>query len=615
MSYPNTLNYERKAPRTKQMVIGLIVLALGAYWATQAFRKGSFTANPTGVSFITGTRPTDGEKDVLPNTFIEARLNPGQAIDPETVDLTTVKLYRTKDKRDVPAQVNTSAAGDVLTLTPLDMLDPNTQYTFEVKGVKDVTATDLIPFNMSFTTSGGAPATTYPVGFEKLDLPTDHEYYTGLTIGPDHQLYACTADGKIVRRRILPDGTLAGEPQVITSVQAANHGPRLITGITFDPKSTKDNLKLWVSHGQLAMSPKGELVGATEWTGKISTLRGPDLSDYRDVVINLPRSWRDHLNNQLAFGPDGCVYWSQGSHTAMGAPTDKWNMERVERMLSAAVLRLDPRTLPANEPLDVKTPDGGGTYDPFAKDAPLTLFATGIRLGYEMLWHSNGRLYTAVNGSAEGGRTPGTPFNRENSIRRIDSQRGPYDGGDVLPMNVTATQPDLLVRLEQGAYYGHPNPIRGEYVLFGGNPTRGIDPYEVTNYPVGTRHDRNWRTPLYSFGTGVSPNGMIEFKSNAKFFNGALDGKLLVTRFSGGRDIIVLALDDNGNVTESVTGIAGLNSFTQPLDLVQDPETGCIYVAEYKGERLSMLRPISDESKLADLQQHIFRQQIRASAD
>jgi glucose/arabinose dehydrogenase len=323
------------------------------------------------------------------------------------------------------------------------------------------------------------------------------------------------------------------------------------------------------------------------------------------------------LNNQPAFGPDGCLYWSQGSHTAMGAPTDKWNMSRVERTLSAAVLKLDPRKLDITRaPLDVKTRDGGGAYDPFAPNAPLTFYATGVRLGYEMLWHSNGHLYSAVNGSAEGGRVPGTPANRNANIRRIDqATRGPYDGGDIMPLAITATQPDLLMRFEAGGYYGHPNPIRGEYVLFGGNPTKGVDPFEVTNYPVGTKPDRNWRKPAYSFGTGVSPNGMIEFQSHGKLFGGALDGKILVTRFSGGRDIIVLALDEPGNVTESVTGIHGLDAFTQPLDIAQDPHTGCLYVADYQGQRLSLLRPITDESRLATMQQHIFRQQVRASLD
>src|SRR5687767_8772572 len=172
--YSNTLSYERKRPRTKQLVIGLIVLAIGAYWVIQAFRRGSFTANPSGVAFIASARPADGEKNVLPNTHIEARLNPGQAIDPGTVDLSTVKLLRASDKELVPAAVNVSAAGDVITLTPIAMLEANTQYTFEIRGVKDLTETDLIPFNMTFTTSAGAPATTYPIGFEKVDLPSEH---------------------------------------------------------------------------------------------------------------------------------------------------------------------------------------------------------------------------------------------------------------------------------------------------------------------------------------------------------------------------------------------------------------------------------------------------------
>src|SRR5687767_4659482 len=123
--YPNTLSYERKTPRTKQLVIGLILLAMGAYWTIQAFRRGNFTANPSGVSYITNTRPADGERNVLPNALhIEARLNPGQALNPETVDTTTVKLYRADDQKPVPAQVNTSTAGDVITLTPLGMLEP-----------------------------------------------------------------------------------------------------------------------------------------------------------------------------------------------------------------------------------------------------------------------------------------------------------------------------------------------------------------------------------------------------------------------------------------------------------------------------------------------------------
>jgi glucose/arabinose dehydrogenase len=594
--------------RAKHAVVAALVLLGAAAWIFQSLRRGSFQADPSGITMVTNTRPADGESGVLPNSFISAYLNNGHAIDPNprTLNTQTVRLYRTRDGAAVPAQVTTSAAGDDIVLKPIEMLETGTQYTFEIKGVKDRAGAALLPFAMSFSTSSEGAAAQYPAAFEKVELPGDQEHYTGLTIGPDHRLYAGTADGKIIRRAINADGTL-GESRVIPSVQAANKGPRVITGIVFDPHSTPEKPILWISHGQFLLNERGEFSGEgySEWTGKISTLSGPELSEYRDVVIGLPRSWRDHLNNQPDFGPDGCLYWSQGSHTAMGAPDKKWGGSRVERLLSAAVLRLDPSKVSGT--LDAKTPDGGGSYDPFAPDAPLTIYASGVRVGYDMLWHSNGQLYTAINGSAQGGNTPGSPTDHQYP-RRVDSGL-PFAGPDVPPIaDVTRTQPDLLLKLEKGGYYGHPNPSRGEYVLNGGNPTAGKDPFEVTKYPVGTLPDRNWRKPAFDFGASVSPNGMIEYRGR-----GELNGKILITRLNG-NDIIVLALDRNGDVAETITGIAGLTNFKEPLDLTEDATSGCIYVAEYFGEKLSLLRPITDAARMAEVQHPVFRQQVRASA-
>ena len=55
------------------------------------------------------------------------------------------------------------------------------------------------------------------------------------------------------------------------------------------------------------------------------------------------------------------------------------------------------------------------------------------------------------------------------------------------------TENDWLFKIVKGGYYGHPNPTRGEYVLDGGNPTAGADPFEFTEYPVGTQPDANYR--------------------------------------------------------------------------------------------------------------------------
>ena len=45
----------------------------------------------------------------------------------------------------------------------------------------------------------------------------------------------------------------------------------------------------------------------------------------QDYVINLPRSAVDHVDEPDAmFGPDGELYFLQGSMSAMGAPDGAW---------------------------------------------------------------------------------------------------------------------------------------------------------------------------------------------------------------------------------------------------------------------------------------------------
>ncbi len=71
-----------------------------------------------------------------------------------------------------------------------------------------------------------------------------------------------------------------------------------------------------------------------------------------------------------------------------------------------------------------------------------------------------------------------------------------------------------------------------------GNPTSGADKYQVDAYPVGSRPDADWDPAIYSFGGNRSPNGVIEYKSGA--FGGTLRGSMLVCRYSGGDDVLVL---------------------------------------------------------------------------
>ncbi len=422
------------------------------------------------------------------------------------------------------------------------------------------------------------------INFERVELAGTREPgsdYTSLALAPDGKLYATTVKGLVVRFALNADGTTAS-PEIFTSLQLANADPRLIVGLAIDPRSTAANVIAWVSHTEDTRK------GVPDWRGKITRLSGPNLEQVQDYVIDLPRSTNDHLTNGLAFGPDGALYVVQGSNAAMGAADSRWG-ERTEHVLNAAVLRVDIAAI-AQPPLSVKTEDGGG-YDPYAPQAPVTVYASGLRNAYDLLWHSNGQLYVPINGSSPGGNTPAAPADLQSWAgcqRRIDRQ--PYAGPGVPALLNVKEQPDLLARVVPQGYYGHPNPTRCEWVMNGGNPTGGADPVEVDQYPEGTLPDPNWRGVAYRFNTNYSPDGIIEYRSAA--FGGLLQGKILIAGWTRGN---IMVLEPGGPELDIVAAQMDLPTFTDldhPLDLVENPANGNLYVAEYGRKQITLLRPL-----------------------
>ncbi len=542
--------------------------------------------DPAGRPSIGAVAPASGSVNVPRDAAIAAEVSlVTGSLNPATVTSANARILRSNDNAVMPSSVNTSGGGDVVVIQPTAPLAATTGYRYEFSdGLQDVDGKPFLPATGHFTT-GTALTPPSAESFDPISLGAEASGYnfTTLAIGPGGMLYAGTLSGEILRFPINADGTL-GTRQLITSVISANGGAgQAIIGMVFDPGATVANPVLWITANYRT------LTGAPDWSGKIVRLSGANLATVVNYVVGLPRAIRDHMSNSLAWGPDGALYLSQGSRSANGAYDNAWKSD--EHILNAAVLRIDLNAI-NSPPLDVKTEEGGA-YNPYAPGAPVTLFATGIRNAYDLVWHSNGSLYVSGNGSAAGGNTPVTPAPLPAACQdRFDKAvSGAYTGPSVpaIVNNATA-QVDMLYRAEAGRYYGHPNPKRCEWVLNGGNPTSGVDLLEEPQYPVGTLPDRNWTPPAFDYGEHFSPNGIIEYKNSR--FSGALQGKMLVVRYSGGKDILVLAVDP---ATKAISGSQVLNTngikFADPLDLVENTANGYLYLAEYAGLKITLLRP------------------------
>lgn len=538
---------------------------------------------------VTRVNPDNGSEHVSENTSVSANILKltNHGINNATITSASVYLAEEKTGLLVPAKVNGTDGEDAITLVPLAPLKLNTAYRFTINSnVKDSFGSSVIPYSSTFTTGSASTSAIIAARFDKIDLPNTTGQHSSITIGPDGKLYALTIDGIIKRFSIKPDGTLS-PPELIYSLQDSygTRTPRLAIGFAFDPSSTATNLVAWITNCTFVFE------NAPDWDGKLTRLSGPNLTNAQDVLVNLPRSTKDHLTNSIAFGPDGALYFAQGSNTAMGRADNFWG-PREENLLSGSILRLDVSKL-RSLPLNVKTAEGGGVYNPYGPDAPLTIYASGTRNAYDFVWHSNGNLYVPTNGSAAGGHTPAS----EKGTLRPDGSS--YKGPSVPGLKyVKQAEKDFLFKVVKGGYYGHPNPVRGEYVMNGGNPTPEIDPAELSYYPVGTLPDANWHGYSFDFHNNTSPNGAIEYKSNT--FKGALKGKLLIVRYSRHDDIITLTPGGpNNDIISAAEGysIKGFSGFIDPLDLTEDTKNGNIYVSQFgSGGKIILLRPVKPAS-------------------
>ncbi|BBI48175.1 hypothetical protein HORIV_05960 [Vreelandella olivaria] len=323
---------------------------------------------------------------------------------------------------------------------------------------RDVAFNDVVELN-------GAADNAY--GFTSLEMSPDGAF-----------MYIATIGGDLLRYNVDPvDGSLSNRQDLSLPNdyfdQPGESQQRGIIGLVVDP--TDPNV-LWITDNY-PIPLNGRDNGVPEFSGRITKITldgGSDFSGTAEPYITgLPRSNGDHVTNSLEFRanpdydaatnpdvPTHLLYLIQGSNSAMGEPDSAWG-NRPERLLNAAVMEIDPtrdappggfdvstEPVPDNgqntrfddpdgHPKDDPIPMGNGEflvfdergvatvqdadgnvlqsyYDPYAEGAVLTIFATGARNAYDLVWHSNGFLYVPTNGSAAGGNVPDDPSTPEN---------------------------------------------------------------------------------------------------------------------------------------------------------------------------------------------------------
>jgi glucose/arabinose dehydrogenase len=374
---------------------------------------------------------------------------------------------------------------------------------------------------------------------------------TSLAVGPDGRLYVSELFGKIHAL------TLDASKQVVSDQVITTLGSRLTLGITVDPASTPSNVVLWVAHSN-ASTDNGQLNSST-----VSKLSGSGFQVKEDIVTGLPRAIANHSINSIHFGPDGRLYMAIGGNTGAGAPNTA-NTEfgtRAEQPLSAALLVADVKAFGFDG--SCATPEG--SFGPAPCD--VSTYATGFRNMYDFVFHSNGSIYGPDNGLGVTGTFPPVPTAPCTGFGNPASYtQGGHNPGE---------QPDLLFRILQGKYYGHPNPYRNECVFKDGS-YQGVAPLP------------NYEPPLYDLGAHRSANGTIEYTAGVFCTN--LKGELLIANYSVGDNITRVKLSGDGASVVSAGSLA--SGFTDPLPLTQGPD-GTIYVGEFGANKVTALVPDS----------------------
>ncbi len=441
------------------------------------------------------------------------------------------------------------------------------------------------------------------------DLQTGIGFTAVLTFGPedpdplslaDGCIYAVHASNGAVSRVCFDATKTVTSNTVVVNINGPGGSVNNMLGIAIDPDSNPaTEIHLYLAYSDDNGSPyQGKIARA------VSTDGGASYTTNEDFITGLARSAFDHQTNGLDFGPDNCLYISQGNNSNAGYDT-----AHAESRLSSAVLRACFKDATGGVDPAFDGNCGAGNSQ---QACGVEVYASGLRNPYDIVWHSNGRLYNADNDANQGFR--------DNCGSEANNFGCPCQEPPVEPIG------DEINLIEQGMYYGSPNPYRanpsglqcnggtdgGDSCVTdancgGGGLCQDLSSlctdsicgeqaqchYFGWNDPPQAGEDPNgvYKEPIAQIGALL--DGMTEYRSRFEGrFPGSFcsdwNGDLLITGGPGSLRRFTLSSDGEAATDQGTAGLNGAGG----LDVVVGPD-GTIYVADLNAGKVTYLEPIA----------------------
>lgn len=425
-----------------------------------------------------------------------------------------------------------------------------------------VPALVLVALALTARQAAAVPPPTVPINFTRgllagAGFTTSSP--TAMAIGPDGRLYVANSSG-IIQALTIGDGpsntkVITAVQQVTTAAMSCLTSPQPPTcmqevfGIAFDPLDNAMYVTNTISgFGGMGQAPAGS------FPGKITKFVAPGYTTRSDVITGLPISNSGHEANDLAFGPDGRLYIEQGSSTNAGVVNPISGIFQLpDTPLSGAVLVADVHAVGFNGNITYSPPNTYSSSVAQAGGFGVSVYASGFRNPYGLVWHSNGKLYATDNGPNAG--------------------YGPASVTCSTDTGVDAAGLDELDLVVAGKYYGHANRNRGNFDARQCLYHFGTEPSTV-----------DYTAPIES-NLPASSDGMAEYTSSK--FGAQMQGDLLYAAWVNSELHRVKLSADGQSVVYDVTLATGLQN---ALDVSVGAD-GSMFVAEFGGNRISFFRP------------------------